>query len=177
MTITKRRPKKIKKRINQKIKGRKNVGLKQRRSHRTRHRRSKNTKNKVKKRLATFQSVTKKIKKNMLIEKPTNIDSALKLALKTVNENNINGSIKAPPRVIKIPKTGGILPLIPIFAALSALGALSGGAAGIAKPVNDARAAKQQLTESQRHHKSMESIALGKGLYLRPYKTGLGLFF
>ncbi|KAF2889561.1 hypothetical protein ILUMI_16612 [Ignelater luminosus] len=42
------------------------------------------------------------------------------------------------PRVITVPKTGGILPLIPIFAGLSALGALSGGAAGIAKAVKDA---------------------------------------
>lgn len=82
-----------------------------------------------------------------------------------------------PPRVIEVPKTGGILPLIPIFAGLSALGALSGGAAGIAKAVNDAKAAKQELEESQRHNKTMEAIALrGKGLYLKPYKSGLGLF-
>ena len=119
----------------------------------------------------SFQSVTRKIKQNMLKQKPKNINSALKIALKTIENNRIRS-----PRIIKIPKTGGILPLIPIFAALSALGALSGGAAGIAKAVNDARAAKDQLKESQRHNQTMESLAIGKGLYLKPYKTGLGLF-
>lgn len=36
-------------------------------------------------------------------------------------------------RIIGIPKTGMVLPLIPNFAGLSALGALSGVAAGIAR--------------------------------------------
>ena len=49
------------------------------------------------------------------------------------------------------------------------------GAAGIAKAVNDARAAKQHLEESQRHNKTIEAIALGKGLYLKPHKKRFGL--
>ena len=56
------------------------------------------------------------------------------------------------PRVIRVPKLGGILPLIPIFAGLSALGALSGGAAGIAKALNDAREGANKLIESKRHN-------------------------
>ena len=83
------------------------------------------------------------------------------------------------PRVIPIPKVGGILPLIPIFAGLSALGALSGGAAGIAKAVNDANAAKEQLKEGKRHNEMIEAIAMGKkgsGLYLKKHKSGYGLF-
>lgn len=87
-----------------------------------------------------------------------------------------------PTRIIQIPKRGGILPLIPIFAGLSALGALSGGAAGIYKAVTDAKAAKQQLEESKRHNQKMESIAIGsggsgEGLYLKPHKNGYGLFY
>jgi len=73
-------------------------------------------------------------------------------------------------------KVGGVLPLIPIFAALSATGALAGGAAGIAKAVNDAKAAQRQLQESERHNKTMEAIALGKGLYLKSHKTGYGIY-
>lgn len=80
------------------------------------------------------------------------------------------------PRVISVPKTGGFLPLIPIFAGLSALGALGSGTAGIIKAVGDAKAASKLLEESQRHNKMMESIAMGKGLYLKPYKKGLGLY-
>lgn len=38
------------------------------------------------------------------------------------------------------------------------------------------------MSEAQRHNQTMEAIAVGKnantgsGLYLRPYKTGLGLY-
>lgn len=83
------------------------------------------------------------------------------------------------PRIIPIPKTGGFLPLLPIFAGLSALGTLAGGAAGVTKVINDINLGKQKLVEAERHNKSMESILLGKsgkGLYLKPYRSGLGLY-
>lgn len=81
------------------------------------------------------------------------------------------------PRIIKVPKIGGVLPfLIPLFAGLSALGALSGGAAGIARAVSKAGEAKNELAEAKRHNKTLEAIALGKGLYLKPYKSGMGLY-
>ena len=81
------------------------------------------------------------------------------------------------PRILPVSKkVGGFLPcLVPIFAGLSATGVLAGGAAGIATAANDANAAKKQLEEGQRHNQMMESIALGKDLYLKPYKDGLGL--
>lgn len=105
--------------------------------------------------------------------KPINILKAARLAL-----NHVRGLSRrvASPRIIPVPKTGGFLPLIPIFAGLSALGALSGGAAGIAKAVQEAKTAQSQLKEAQRHNASMEAIALGKGLYLKPYRKGLGLY-
>ena len=81
-----------------------------------------------------------------------------------------------PSRIIPIPKTGGILPLIPIFAGLSALGALAGGASSIATAVNKAKSAQQKLAEDERHNKQMESIALGKGVHIKRYKKGYGLF-
>lgn len=85
------------------------------------------------------------------------------------------------PRALPLPKEGGFLPfLIPLFAGLSAAGALAGGASGIAKAVNDAKAAKRQLDENTRHNRSMEAIALGKqgsGLFLkRTAKNGNPLF-
>lgn len=78
--------------------------------------------------------------------------------------------------MIPLPKTGGILPLIPIFAGLSALGTLAGGAAGIAKTVNEYKAGQQNLQETVRHNKAMESLRLGKGLYIKSHKKGKGLF-
>jgi len=82
------------------------------------------------------------------------------------------------PRVIPIPKRGGFLSLLlPIFSAVSALGAMAGGAAGIASAVDKANQARKMLAESQRHNRSMEEVAVkGGGLYLRPYKSGLGLY-
>lgn len=119
-----------------------------------------------------LKEVIKRIKNKLLTSQPRTIGEAIKLAVKAAK------SYKkiSKPRVIPIPKTGGILPLIPIFAGLSALGSIAGGASAIAKVVNDAKSAKEQLAEAQRHNKSMESIAMGKGLYLKPYKTGMGLF-
>ena len=107
-----------------------------------------------------------------------NIKLALKAARMAIKQAGGRRKVKLP-RVIPVPKIGGVLPLIPIFAGLSALGALSGGAAGIAKAVNDARAANERLKESQRHNQATEAIALGRkgsGLYLAKHKTGHGLF-
>lgn len=104
------------------------------------------------------------------------ISSALKGAKAAVKK--VGGKRKLrTPRILPVPrKIGGFLPfLVPIFAGLSAAGALSGGAASIAKAVNAAQAAKRELDESKRHNKTVEAIALGKGLHLKPYKQGLGL--
>ena len=83
------------------------------------------------------------------------------------------------PRIIPIPKVGGILPLIPIFAGLSALGSLAGSATGIVKAINDVKTSREELAEKNRHNRQMEAIAIGKtgkGLYLKPYRKGLGLY-
>ncbi|KYN19187.1 hypothetical protein ALC57_08481 [Trachymyrmex cornetzi] len=54
---------------------------------------------------------------------------------------------------------------------LGVLGSLVGGAAGVAKAVNDSEAAQCQLEELQRHNRVME----GRGVYLAPYKRGQGV--
>lgn len=121
----------------------------------------------------SFKEAVKRARKGIVGRKYTNLKDVIKVALGSIKTKRIN-----PPkqRIIPIPKVGGFLPLIPLFAGLSALGALGGGAAGIAKAVNDAKAASAKLEEEKRHNKQMEDIALGKGLYLKPYKQGCGLF-
>lgn len=80
---------------------------------------------------------------------------------------------KSKKRIIPVPKQGGFLPLLlPI---LGALGALGGGAAGIAKAVNDSKAQQKEIEEQKRHNLAMEAAVKGKGLYLKPYK-GYGLY-
>lgn len=125
-----------------------------------------------------FKAMVSKIKGDLKKLKPKSNNRAIKLAYsaaKKIVSAGTKHDIKIP-RIIPLPKSGGILPLLPIFAGLSALGTLAGGAAGIAKSVNDYKAAQESLRESQHHNKAMESIALGKGLYIKPYKKGSGLF-
>lgn len=66
----------------------------------------------------------------------------------------------------KVGKKGGVLPLLPIFAGLSALGSVAGGASAVAKVITDSKNAKKNLAELKRHNLAME----GKGVYLKPYK-------
>ena len=73
-------------------------------------------------------------------------------------------------RILPTAKRGGALPFLPM---LGALGSLIGGAASVAKAVNDNKAARRRLEELQRHDRAMEQ---GRGLYLAPYKYGRGLY-
>lgn len=130
--------------------------------------------------VSNVRSALRKAGGKRLIEK--SIGKAAKIALHAARQSlkTSGGRRKIrTPRIIPIPKVGGILPLLPIFAGLSALGALTGGAAGVARVVSDVQAGKNQLSEAQRHNRQMEAIALGKsgnGLFLKPYRKGLGLY-
>lgn len=139
----------------------------------------------MKKRRVPFRNSVFLTAKNALKKhRITNLKEGAKLALLAARAavKNVGGRRNVRrPRIIPLPKSGGFLPfLIPLFAGLSALGGLAGGAAGIAQAVNKAKSAQKELDETQRHNKTMEAIALGKkgdGLYLKPYRKGMGLFF
>ena len=68
------------------------------------------------------------------------------------------GKKSKTPRIILVPKKVGVLPLIPIFAGLSALDALTGGVANVVKVINDLKSNRNS------------PVHLGKGMYLTPYK-------
>ncbi len=122
-----------------------------------------------------LKTVITKVKRHIKKLKPKTKKMAIELAIAATRELANDSSIKLP-RVIPIPKTGGVLPLIPIFAGLSAAGALAGGAAGIAKTINEFKMAKKLYEESRRHNEKMEALCIGKGLHLKPHKSGLGIF-
>lgn len=124
----------------------------------------------------TFRSAVREARNTLMKAKPENISSAIKIALRAAKRIIKKKKLKTP-RIIPIPKQGGVLPfLIPLFAGLSAMGGLAGGAASIAKAVNEAHDAKKRLQETHRHNTAMESVAVGEGLYIKPYKKGLGLY-
>ena len=133
-----------------------------------------------------FNNAVKKATNVLKKEKPEDLAKAIKLVKKSIKQSfGKNKSKVITPRVLKVPKfggklenkLGGMIGILPILSALSAVGALTSGASGIAKALNSAKNAKQQLEEATRHNKTMESIAIGKGLYLKPYKKGLGISY
>lgn len=77
-------------------------------------------------------------------------------------------------RIVKVPKTGRVLPLIPIFPDYQHLELYM--VSRNCNSVNDAKSAKKQLEKSHRHNNSIEAIAMGKTLYLNLYKQGMGLY-
>lgn len=143
---------------------------------------------------AIFREAKAKAREAIKKKRVRTVDKAAQVAEKAANTEvgRIFKKNKQPPisplevenelRIIPVPKQGAALPLIPIFAGLSALGALMGGSASIANAALSASRAKKNFAEAQRHNQSMEAIAIGKnsntgsGLFLRPYKAGLGLY-
>jgi hypothetical protein len=134
------------------------------------------------KKAPSLTTAVQEARKAVRKSKTKDIKKASQVALKAAKiiMKKTKGSPKVP-RILPIPKRGGILPfLLPLFAGLSAVGGLAGGAAAIAKAVNDTKNARKALEEQKRHDLKMESIALtgksyGKGYHLRPYKNGYGL--
>jgi len=75
---------------------------------------------------------------------------------------------KKVKRIFPVAKRGIILPILLL---LGILGSLAGAATGVAKVVNDNKAAQRQLEELKRHNRAIK----GHGLYLAPYKSGQGV--
>lgn len=130
-----------------------------------------------KRKAITLKKIIKDAGTAMKKEKPISIDSAIKAALISVNKSKSGKLVKPQQRIIKMPSiSGGVLPLKPIFAGLSALGSIVGSTTSILKAINEYKDAHKQLEESKRHNQTMESIAMGKGFYLRPYNSGRGFY-
>lgn len=121
-----------------------------------------------------LRKIVTQVKKASLKSSINPVQDAMLIARKAIKSAGGRKKLTVP-RILPVPKIGGALPLIPIFAALSAAGALSGGLANVVKAINQTKMASKQLQENHRHNKAMEGVALGKGLYLKPFRKGLGL--
>lgn len=135
---------------------------------------------KSKKKKIALSTIIKNARNAIKKSRPDNIQSAIKVAVASVKKMKKGKQVNAP-RIIKLPTiTGGVLPLIPIFAGLSALGTLAGTTASITNAINSAKKGQLELNESRRHNRQMEAIAIGnksgKGFYLRPAKNGNGFY-
>lgn len=124
----------------------------------------------------SFKTFVKKVENNMNETKPKTVKCAVKKALQAA-DMIIKGKKLSVPKTVKLPEfTGGMLPIVPILAGLSAVGSLIGGASGVVKTINDIKNSRKQLEEQRHHSLSMEQ-KIGKGLYLAPFrKKGYGLY-
>lgn len=111
--------------------------------------------------------VCKKALKKSLKSRPgtSNMSSLIKSTVRVARKHvkaTAGGRSKKNklPRIIRVPKTGGSLTLIPILAGLSALGTLAGGVANIVRTIRGIRS------------NNGSQVHLGKGMYLTPYKNG-----
>lgn len=148
-------------------------------------RRRRGSKSKMKKstKKSSFAALVKGAKFGIKKSKAKTVGSAFLAALRSAKRLGKGKRIKVP-RIIKVPRFGGILPILPILAGLGAVGSLASTAAGVVKTIKDIRNAKEQLAENKRHNRAMEvkvgsGLYLGKrgtGLYLRPQSKGRGLY-
>lgn len=128
----------------------------------------------------SFNSVVKHVKTAIKKSKPGNIDSAIKVAVASLKGTKKGKRVTAP-RTIKVPHySGGVLPLVPIFAGLSALGAIVSSGVGIASAINQTKKAQMELEETKRHNRVMEGVVIGskggKGFYLHNNTQGKGFY-
>lgn len=133
-----------------------------------------------KKQQVSFAHLVKHAKVAIKEFKPDNLNSAVNVALTSTRKIKKGKTIREP-RTIKLPSIkGGVLPLVPIFAGLGALGSIVGSAAGVASAINNFRKGQKELSENKRHNETMEAIALGqkngRGYYLHRSKAGRGFY-
>lgn len=138
--------------------------------------RHKNKKKKNTKRVA-FNTLIRNARAEIKKSKPTNVEGAVRVALTAVKRSRHGKQIKTP-RIIKIPqRLGGALPLIPIFAGLSAIGSIEGGVRGIVNAINYCMQMKNQFADN----KVTDAVAIGnhkkgKGFFMHANKSGRGLY-
>lgn len=134
----------------------------------------KNRKTKCTKKMS-FASLVTDARRGIQKSRAKTINAAVIAAIRSAKKSTKGRHVKVP-RIIKVPKiSGGVLPLLPILAGLSALGSLAGGTAAVVKTAKDIKHAREYLEENKRHNQAMEQ-KLGSGLYLKTMKNGRGLY-
>lgn len=142
-------------------------------SKRNRRSKKKKTSKKRSRKTKSFASIVKaaKIKLRLCKGKKANcVNGIVSTALAAAREcNNKSNSPIAQPRIIPIPKTGGLLPIVPAMAALSAIGALAKGVPTIINALGNINDARKKIFGNA-------AVPIGSGLYLKPYRKGYGLY-
>lgn len=122
-----------------------------------------------------FKRVVSFARNHIQKAKPKCKKLAIELALAAIKELASNSNMEIP-RVIPLPKTGGFLPLIPIITGLSAAGAFVKKTSAVARLIKKFQTAQKKWAALKKNNQTFETVSLGKGLQLKPYKDGLGIY-
>jgi Phospholipase A2-like domain len=122
----------------------------------------------------SFSSIMKKARG--AVHKNDSLQNAVKNALfalrqvKAVNRKTI-------PRTLPLPKTGGAIPIVPILTGLSKIGSIAGSVGAIVAAVKEIIDLKKKIFNGNGivHRYTLRSVT-GSGLYVAPYRRGLGLY-
>lgn len=141
-------------------------GMKKARKQRRRNASKASTKNRKK---CCFKKLIAHTKRALKLGKPQSSNQILDTALVAARNFGIHKNV-TKPKIIQLPRSGGSLPLVPIFAGLSALGSLVGSASSLVRAIKATNDAKSAIV------RGIKNVHIGSGLYLRPYKNGYGLY-
>lgn len=132
----------------------------------------------TKKKCCSFKSLVSDTWKKTKSAKPKTSDDIVRAAISAAEEIALenSGGVSRQPRIIPIPKTGGVLPLVPIFAGLSALGSLAGGASAVYNALRSTKENRDSGANMGKRGVEIGKSARGDGVFLRPYKKGYGIY-
>lgn len=123
----------------------------------------------------SFKKIVSITKNHIRKAKPKCKKLAIDLAFAAIKELASDSNVELP-RVIPLPKTGGFLPLVALVSGLSAAGALVNKSSAIAKIVKTFQTAQKTWNEVKSLNKNFEPVCIGRGLQLKRYKNGLGIY-
>lgn len=124
----------------------------------------------VKKKKCCFKKLIAHTKRVLKKLKPQTSNQILDTALVAAKNFGVQKNI-SKPKIIELPRSGGSLGLVPIFAGLNALGTVVGGAAALVRAIKSTNDGK---TAIQWH--GAKNVHIGSGMFLRPYKQGYGIY-
>lgn len=130
----------------------------------------KTAKRKCSKKIA-FSALVKDAKNGIKKAKAQTVGAAIVAALRSAKKSR-KGKTVTMPRVIKVPSfSGGVLPILPILAGVSAAGNIYSTVSSIVKTLRNIRSGKENI-----HHSQGGEQKVGSGLYLGVQKRGIGMY-
>lgn len=134
-------------------------------------------KKKIASKSITFNSLVNASKSVIKKSKGKPLESIIKASVQSAHQKKQNNKLKKPSRVLKLPKIGGFLSILPILSGLSAIGSITSSVAGIASALRKIESAKKRFTKERTDGEakignglSLVYKAKGSGIYLKPYK-------